>query len=207
MAVERVTKNKGKNTPGVDGVTWKTRAQKQQAIQTLKKRGYRAQGLKRRYIKKKNGKLRPLSIPTMKDRAMQALYLQALQPIAETTADPDSYGFRQGRSTHEAIEQIALNLSAGGHNGHWILEGDIKACVDEINHQWLSSNIPMDKQILHRWLDAGYMENKQWFPTTRGTPQGGIASPTLANMTLDGMESVINKTLITQHQPRIRLSG
>jgi len=125
---------------------------------------------------------------------MQALYLLALQPVAETTADPDSYGFRTGRSTHDAIEQIVIDLTAGGHNGHWILEGDIKACFDEISHQWLSKNIPMDKHILHQWLQAGYMDKGKRFPTTQGTPQGGIASPTLSNMTLDGMEAIVTQT-------------
>jgi len=106
LAVKRVTTNKGKNTAGVDGVIWKTSAQKMAAIQTLNRHGYKPMPLRRQYIPKKNGKKRPLGIPTMKDRAMQALYAMALKPIAETRGDPNSYGFRDGRSCHDAIQRI-----------------------------------------------------------------------------------------------------
>src|SRR5437867_839853 len=106
LAVRRVTENQGKNTPGVDQVTWNTPQKKLDAIYSLRQRDYRPQPLRRIYIPKKNGKKRPLGIPVMKCRAMQALYLLALDPIAETTADPNSYGFRPGRSTADAIAQI-----------------------------------------------------------------------------------------------------
>ena len=105
LAVKRVTDNQGKHTPGVDGKIWSTPASKHKAIGTLRRRGYYPQPLRRVHIPKANGKLRPLGIPTMKDRAMQALYLLALEPIAETTADTNSYGFRPGRSTADAIGQ------------------------------------------------------------------------------------------------------
>ena len=193
LAVKTVTSNSGKHTAGVDGVVWKTKQDKAQAQQNLRSRGYKAQRLKRCYIKKKNGKLRPLSIPTMKDRAMQALYLQALYPIAEAQADPDSYGFRPGRSTHDAIEQIHKTLTGSGHRGHWILEGDIKACFDKISHDWLLEHVPMDKTVLKQWLKAGYLDQKKPFQTTEGTPQGGIASPVLCNLALDGMQTMIAK--------------
>jgi len=103
LAVLRVTENDGKNTPGVDGVTWTTPAKQREAVDTLRQRGYQPQPLRRVYIPKKNGKLRPLGIPTMKDRAMQALYLLALDPVAETTADPNSSGFRRERSSADAL--------------------------------------------------------------------------------------------------------
>ncbi len=167
---------------------WKTKHDKAHAQQNLKPRGYKAQRLKRCYIKKKNGKLRPLSIPTMKDRAMQALY-----PVAEAQADPNSCGFRPGRSTHDAIEQIYNTLTGAGHRSHWILEGDIKACFDKISYDWLLENVPMDKTVLKQWLKAGYLDQKKPFQTTEGTPQGGIASPVLCNLALDGMQATIAK--------------
>jgi RNA-directed DNA polymerase len=111
LAVKRVTHNKGKNTPGVDGAIWSTPASRYKAIETLRRGGYQPQPLRRVYIPKANGKLRPLGIPTMKDRAMQALYLLALLPVAEATADPNSYGFRPKRSTADAIEQCFCALS------------------------------------------------------------------------------------------------
>ena len=123
----------------------------------------------------------------MLDRAMQALYLLTLDPTAETTADPNSYGFRLERSTADAIEQC-FNILSRKHSAQWILEGDIKACFDRISQPWLIANIPMDNTILRKWLAAGYMEKGTLYPTEVGTPQGGIASPTLANMALDGLE-------------------
>ena len=129
LAVRRVTENRGKKTPGVDGITWSTPEAKSQAMLSLKRRGYRPLPLKRVYIPKANGKLRPLGIPTMKDRAMQALYLLALEPVAETTADRRSYGFRTERSTADAIGQC-FNLLVKKHSPRWILEGDIKGCLD-----------------------------------------------------------------------------
>ena len=133
LAVKRVTSNKGKNTAGVDHELWKTPKGKFEAIDKLKRRGYRPQPLRRVYIPKKNGKLRPLSIPTMTDRAMQTLYKFALEPLAETLADPNSYGFRIGRSTHDAIGQCFNDLCRAG-SPQWILEGDIKGCFDHISH-------------------------------------------------------------------------
>jgi RNA-directed DNA polymerase len=110
LAVRRVTENTGKRTPGVDGAIWKTPEQKAEAIQSLTRRGYHSFPLRRVYIPKSNGGQRPLSIPTMRDRAMQALYLLALDPVSETTADPNSYGFRRGRSTADAIEACFIAL-------------------------------------------------------------------------------------------------
>ena len=137
-----------------------------------------------------NGKLRPLNIPTMTDRAMQTLYKFALEPLAETLADPNSYGFRIGRSTHDAIGQCFNDLCRAG-SPQWILEGDIKGCFDHISHDWLIENIPMDKTILRKWLKCGAVFNGKLFPTEEGTPQGGIISPTLANMALDGLQPLL----------------
>lgn len=128
----------------------------------------------------------------MTDRAMQTLYKFALEPIAETYADPNSYGFRVGRSTHDAIEQCFTDLNKG-KSPEWILEGDIKGCFDHISHEWLVENIPMDTQVLTKWLKCGFIETKQLFPTEEGTPQGGTISPVLMNMTLDGLEGVLRE--------------
>src|SRR4051812_30568953 len=183
LAVRRVTENQGKGTPGVDQEIWETPAKRATALQALGQKGYRPQPLRRVYIPKSNGKMRALGIPTMTDRAMQALHLQALDPIAETTADPNSYGFRKERSTADAIEQCHIVLSNRG-GARWILEGDIKSCFDRISHEWLLANIPMNKTILQKWLKAGFMEKQVLHATEEGTPQGGICSPVLANLTL-----------------------
>ncbi|MEI2722054.1 MAG: group II intron reverse transcriptase/maturase [Verrucomicrobiota bacterium] len=194
LAVKRVTENKGAKTPGVDNVIWRTDRQKYAAAQNLKRRGYRPQPLRRIYIPKKNGKLRPLSIPTLHDRAQQALHALALKPIAETIGDRNSYGFREGRSCADANGQCFCAL-AKSYAPVWVLEGDIKSCFDRISHAWLLKSIPMDKRVLRQWLAAGYWEKGQLFPTNEGTPQGGIISPVLANLTLDGMEQAIRSRI------------
>src|ERR1019366_5791889 len=135
-------------------------------------------------------KLRPLSIPTLHDRAMQALYALALAPIADTLADRNSYGFREGRRCADAREQC-FTVLARKTSAPWVLEGDIRACFDEISHEWLLAHVPMDKRLLRAWLQAGYWEQDQLFPTTAGTPQGGLISPLLANFALDGMEQAV----------------
>src|SRR6266566_576829 len=194
LAVRRVTENEGSQTAGVDQVIWNTPKQKAEAVATLKQRGYRPQPLRRVYIPKRNGKQRPLGIPCMKDRAMQALYLLALDPVAETTADHGSYGFRRERSTADAIAQC-FNLFAKHTSAQWVLEGDIKGCFDAISHPWLLTHIPMEKAMLEKWLKAGYMDKNLLYPTEAGTPQGGICSPVLANMTLDGLQRVLDEAI------------
>ena len=196
LAVKRVASNDGKKTAGVDREIWSTPQAKADAIQKLRRRGYKPQPLKRVYIPKKNGKMRPLSIPTMTDRAMQTLYKLGLDPIAETYADPNSYGFRIGRSTHDAIEQCFTVLNKG-KSPKWVLEGDIKGCFDHISHDWLMENIPMDTQLLQKWLKCGYVETRVLFPTEEGTPQGGALSTTLMNMTLDGLERLLKERFPT----------
>ncbi len=200
LAVRIVTQNKGKRTPGVDGVLWTAASDKMQAALSLTDRQYRAQPLRRIYIPKP-GKAtkRPISIPTMYDRAMQTLCALALQPIAETTADARSFGFRLFRSAQDASE-YAFNCLAKKTSAQWILEGDIKGCFDNIAHDWLMENIPMDQSILAQFLKAGYIFEEKLFPTDQGTPQGGIISPILANMTLDGIER-----LLTAKFPRMKV--
>jgi RNA-directed DNA polymerase len=190
LAVRRVTENDGKKTPGVDQEIWDTPEMKTQAVHAFKRRGCRPQPLRRVYIPKSDGKtMRPLGIPTMKDRAQQALHLLALDPVVETTADKNSYGFRQQRSCADAIGQCFTTLSKT--NPQWVLEGDIKSCFDRISHDWLLAHVPMDRVILQKWLKAGYMEKHALHETTDGTPQGGIISPALANCALDGLERLL----------------
>lgn len=201
LAVKRVSENKGKNTPGVDKVIWRTPRAKTNAIALLKRRGYSALPLRRVMIPKKNGKMRPLGIPVMRCRAMQALHLLALEPIAETTADPNSYGFRPARATADAGEQCFIVLAKRA-SPQWVLEADIKACYDEISHAWMVANIPMDKVVSQKWLKAGYVYQDALFPTEAGVPQGGIISPVAANMTLDGLEA-----MLAEKFPRAKRTG
>jgi RNA-directed DNA polymerase len=205
MAVRRVVENPGQRTPGVDGQTLDTPEKKARAVEKLSAEDYQPQPLKRAYIAKKNGKgRRPLGIPTMDDRARQALHLLALDPIAETTADPNSYGFRKERSVADAIEQCFI-LLARSNSAQWILEGDIQSCFDEISHEWLLSHIPMDRAILKKWLEAGVIERESFSLTTTGTPQGGIISPVLMNLTLDGLESLLTECFPPRRGHQVKL--
>ncbi len=190
VAVRRVTENHGKHTPGVDRAIWDTPEKKAQAVHTLRSRGYRPQPARRVYIPKSTGKTRPLGILTMRDRAMQTLYLLALAPVAETQADPNSYGFRAERSTADAMTPCHKVLGRRT-SARWVLEGDLKACFDRISHDWLVAHVPMDKAMLHTWLKAGYMDKHVLHPTEEGTPQGGPLSPVAANLTLDGLEALL----------------
>ena len=139
----------------------------------------------------------------MKDRAMQALHLLALAPVAETTADRKllrAFVLAEARQTPlgKASSCCPTRMSAA-----WVLEGDIRGCfLDNISHEWMLRHVPADKEVLRKWLKAGFMENRILFPTEAGTPQGGIISPTLANLTLDGLEP-----LLKQHFPRKYVDG
>jgi RNA-directed DNA polymerase len=187
LAIKRVTSNRGSKTPGVDKVVWKTPATKMKVANQLGIGKYTPQPLRRIYIPKKNGKKRALGIPTMADRWHQAIHLLTLEPISESTGDKNSYGFRPCRYTADAIEQTFKALRRE-QSAQYILEGDIKACFDEISHEFLLKHIPMDKTVLKKMLKAGFMEKNVFHETDAGTPAGGIISPTLANMALDGIE-------------------
>ncbi len=203
LATKKVTQNKGTRTAGVDGEKWTTPEAKMNAALNLSDEKYKAKPLRRVYIEKYGKKeKRPLSIPTMHDRAMQALYSLALSPVAETKADRASFGFRKNRSTHDACAQ-AFNCLSKRNSARWVLEGDIKGCFDNINHEWLLDNIPMDKSILKQFLKAGFVYNRHLNPSKSGTPQGGIISPILANMTLDGIEALIASNYYTSKYGRV----
>ncbi|AMO38145.1 group II intron reverse transcriptase/maturase [Thauera humireducens] len=197
LAVRRVTENRGRKTPGVDKQTWGTPEDKWRAVAELGNKKYKPLPLRRINIPKASGGTRPLGIPTMRDRAMQALHLLALDPVAETIGDHNSYGFRRERSTADAIEQVR-NVLGRGNSAKWVLEGDIKGCFDNISHDWLIANVCMDKGILRKWLKAGFIETGQLFPTKAGTPQGGIISPVLANIALDGLERELESLPFTR---------
>ncbi|QTA83795.1 Group II intron reverse transcriptase/maturase [Desulfonema limicola] len=192
MAVRRVTSNRGKKTPGIDNVRLNTPAKKQQAVRQLNSWKYKAIPLKRIYIPKKNKKKRPLGIPSMIDRCEQALEMLALDPISECKADKCSNGFRKKRAAHDAIEGCYNALRLKGSPA-WILEADIKGCFDNISHDWIMENVPASQRKLRAWLKSGYLEKSMFYPTASGTPQGGIISPVLANMSLDGMEEMLKK--------------
>jgi len=191
LAVRKVTTNKGKKTAGIDKELWTTPTDKMRAVKFLTDKSYKAKPLRRVFIEKKGKKAkRPLGIPCMYDRAMQALYALALDPVAEVTADTKSFGFRKGRSCHDACEYIFTALSRK-YSPVWVLEGDIKGCFDHISHEWLIDNIPMDKSVLRQFLKAGFVFENELFPTDDGTPQGGVISPILANMALDGIQELL----------------
>lgn len=204
LAVRKVTSNRGKRTAGIDGELWNTPSLKMRGALSLTDKHYHALPLKRVYIAKKGKKheKRPLGIPTMYDRAMQALYASALSPVAETLADTHSFGFRLGRCAQDVLEYLFSVLSRKSAPV-WILEGDIKGCFDGISHEWLKTHIPMDVSILSQFLKAGFIFEGKLFPTDKGTPQGGIISPILANMTLDGMQKLLEENL---PKPKVHLA-
>jgi len=190
LSVRKVTANKGSRTSGIDGIIWSSPADKMRSTLQLTNKGYRAKPLKRKYIRKKNGKLRPLSIPTMYDRAMQTLHSLMLSPIESAIGDKTSFGFKPYRSTKDAYAYLHICLSHQ-NAAEWIVEGDIKACFDEINHRWILDNTPMNKRILKEFLKAGYVENYRLFPTEKGTPQGSPISPIIGNIALNGLENIL----------------
>ncbi|MBQ2982253.1 MAG: reverse transcriptase N-terminal domain-containing protein [Lachnospiraceae bacterium] len=190
LSVKIVSTNRGKDTSGIDGIVWNTSEDKFEAIASLKHRGYKPKPLRRIYIPKADGRLRPLSIPVMKDRAMQTLYKLALDPIAEVTSDKCSFGFRKNYSCKDAISYCCSILSRYPWMTY-VLKIDIKSCFDNISHEWIMEHIPMDKVILYKLLKCGYIDNNRYYPTERGVPQGGALSSIICNMTLDGLERML----------------
>jgi len=192
LGVKRVTENSGKKTAGIDGEVWTRPNQKMGAVGTIAQwKGYRPTPLKRIYIPKKDkSQKRPLSIPVMEDRARQAVHTEALQPIAETNGDKNSYGFRVKRQCADAIDQC-FKILRQKTSACWILEGDIKGFFDNIAFDWMLEHIPMNKKVLRAWLHSGFIDRGKRYPTTQGVPQGGVISPVIGNMVLDGLEGCV----------------
>jgi RNA-directed DNA polymerase len=194
LAVRRVTQdNLGKKTAGVDGLKSLTPKQRLDLIGELEL-GSKGQPTRRVWIPKPGtDEKRPLGIPTIKDRALQALVKLALEPEWEARFEPNSYGFRAGRSCHDAIEAIFNEIR---YKPKYVLDADISKCFDRIDHEALLRKLntsPTIRRQIRAWLKAGVMDAKQLFPTSEGTPQGGVISPLLANIALHGMENQINQ--------------
>ena len=212
IAVRRVATNTGGKTPGVDGVVWGTPTERYSAIAEVREtinspKRYKASPVKRIYIPKgKGNELRPLGIPTMIDRAVQAIYHLALDPIVEQQSDPSSYGFRRYRSTHDAITRLRSLLDKTV-SPHWVLDADVAKCFDTISHDFLLRNTLLcDRSVLEQWLISGVMEGREVSKTDVGTPQGGIISPLLCNITLNGMETAVKQPTSKEGRPKVHLT-
>ncbi len=194
VAVKRVTQeNKGKYTAGIDGKIYTTSSSRMKLVEEVKAlnpHNHRCQPVKRVYIPKPNGDKRPLGIPTIKDRIMQLIVKMAMEPEWEAKFEPNSYGFRPGRRCQDAIKQIweTIRFRDKRKSSAWVLDADISGCFDNINHEALLKRIPMFVLTIRRWLKAGVIEFGSFYQTKLGTPQGGIISPLLANIALNGME-------------------
>ena len=194
-SIRRVTQiNTGSSTPGIDKVTVKTPEARTRLMAELATyQPWKARPVKRVYIPKSNGKRRPLGIPTILDRCMQAVVKNALEPEWEAKFEPCSYGFRPGRSCHDAMERI-YQISKPNTRKHWVVDADIVGCFDNIQHKTIQtalSRFPA-KGLVTVWLKAGLIENERYERTELGTPQGGVISPLLANIALHGMETAVS---------------
>jgi RNA-directed DNA polymerase len=194
LAIRKVTQdNHGAKTAGVDGVKHLTGKQRMKLSEELGLR-HRAKPLRRVWIPKPNStEKRPLGIPVMRDRVLQALLKLALEPEWEAKFEPNSYGFRPGRSAQDAIAAI---FNCINQRAKWVLDADIEKCFDRINHQKLLdkvNTIPLFRQMIKGWLKAGILESDVFSETEAGTPQGGVISPLLANIALHGMEEYLGR--------------
>jgi RNA-directed DNA polymerase len=194
LSVRRVTQiNVGRNTPGVDMLVVKTPEARSELVDHIRSyQPWKAQPARRVYIPKGGGRLRPLGIPTVIDRVMQAIVKNALEPYWEARFEPASYGFRPGRGCHDAIVKI-FNIARPNKRKKWVLDADIEGAFDSISHERLLEVIgPFPaRELIRRWLKAGYVEMGTLHATETGAPQGGVISPLLMNIALHGMEQAL----------------
>jgi RNA-directed DNA polymerase len=205
LSIRRVTQiNKGKRTAGVDGFKALKPEERLILFQQMLKMDislHKPKPAYRTYVKKKNGKLRPLGIPTIKGRVYQNIAKLALEPQWEAKFEPTSYGFRPKRSCHDAMGRIFLTLKGNISNKDWIFEGDFKGCFDTLNHDYIMEQIKgfPEYNTVAKWLKAGFVDNNVFEETEEGTPQGGIISPLLANIALHGMEESLGIKYMSMH--------
>lgn len=194
LSIKKVTQiNKGKRTAGIDKMIITNDKERTELFNLIKDysiKSVKVKPAKRKYIPKKNGKLRPLGIPIIKDRIYQNIIKNALEPQWESRFESISYGFRPKRSAQDAREQLFLKLRKGTKR-QWIFEGDFKGCFDNLNHEYIMTCIKKFpcREIILNWLKAGYIDEDVFIETLSGTPQGGIISPLLANIALHGIEN------------------
>lgn len=202
LAIRKVgQENSGRKTPGIDGVVSNSDTHRERLLKDgLSLKDYVPLPVRRVFIPKANGKMRPLGIPTMKDRVLQCLVKLALEPEWEAVFEPRSFGFRPGRSVQDAVAAVKHGLGGEG-SGHqhtnarccWILDADIKSFFDEIDHEVILSRTPVFRRVIKGWLEAGSFTGEVFNPSEMGTPQGGVISPLLANIALHGIEDLFHE--------------
>lgn len=208
LAVRTITTNKGKDTPGIDGIIWDTPRAKFAAIPQLlvDPNSYQCKKVKRVYVPKAKGGLRPLGIPCMLDRRLQSLWKLALEPCREYNRDRHSYGFRKGRSTKDA-QTMQHQLFGSKYRPMWRMDADIKGFFDNISHKWQLTHIPIDKRIQKSWQEASALDmvKQEEIAIVAGVPQGGPISPTIANMVLDGLEAHVKASVAHLYDEKTRV--